>query len=257
MEVIERKDRYKIEPLFEGWQETMIWSCLQGYMGCAWADNLVTPASARIIVGDFCFLAGSPNRELVANLPRDHASDMILIIPQNKPWSRLIEKEYNKNYVLTTRYAIKKEPGIFDREKLEQFARSLPGEYELKKIDKGLFGKLQKEEWSRDFCSQFSGWPEYEKYGLGVVAVYGKIPVSGASSYAVYDKGIEIEIDTRRDHRRKGLALACGARLILDCLERGLYPSWDAHDKRSASLAEKLGYHVDRPYTTYLISDFK
>ena len=35
--------------------------------------------------------------------------------------------------------------------------------------------------------------------------------VAGASSYSTYDKGIEIEIDTREDHRRKGLAYACGA----------------------------------------------
>ena len=29
--------------------------------------------------------------------------------------------------------------------------------------------------------------------------------------------------------RNRGLASACGAALILECLERGLYPSWDAH----------------------------
>ena len=39
--------------------------------------------------------------------------------------------------------------------------------------------------------------------------------MAGASSYTVYDGGIEIEIDTRPDVRRLGLALACGARLIL------------------------------------------
>ena len=60
--------------------------------------------------------------------------------------------------------------------------------------------------------------------------------VAGASSYTVYDGGIEIQIDTQLKHRRKGLAAACGAKLILECLERGLYPSWDAHDRRSAAL---------------------
>lgn len=79
------------------------------------------------------------------------------------------------------------------------------------------------------------------------------VPVAGAASYTVYDGGIEIEIDTRPDLRRLGLALACGARLILDCLDRGLYPSWDAHDLRSVALAEKLGYHLDRHYQAFLL----
>ena len=77
-------------------------------------------------------------------------------------------------------------------------------------------------------------------------------PAAGASSYTIYDGGIEIEIDTRPDQRRQGLALACGAQLILTCLERRLFPNWDAHDLRSAALAEKLGYRMDHPYRAYL-----
>ena len=73
------------------------------------------------------------------------------------------------------------------------------------------------------------------------------------SSYTAYQEGIEIEIDTREEYRRMGLAYACGARLILECLARGIYPSWDAHNLESAALAEKLGYHYDRPYTAFLI----
>lgn len=76
-------------------------------------------------------------------------------------------------------------------------------------------------------------------------------PVAGASSYTVYRGGIEIEIDTRVDFRRQGLATACGARLILDCLDCGLYPSWDAHSRASLALSKKLGYKLDRPYPAY------
>ena len=112
---------------------------------------------------------------------------------------------------------------------------------------------LRAEEWSRDLCSAFDSPGECCRRGVGVAALHDGVPVAGAGSYSVYRGGIEIEIDTRADHRRKGLAAACGAALILACLDRGLYPSWDAIDLRSAALAEKLGYHRGEPYTVYWI----
>ena len=69
----------------------------------------------------------------------------------------------------------------------------------------------------------------------------------------MYRGGIEIEIGTREDYRRKGLASVCGAKLILECMDRNLYPSWDAQNKWSVSLAEKLGYHFERAYPAYEI----
>jgi len=107
--------------------------------------------------------------------------------------------------------------------------------------------------WSRDLCSQFSDYKDYEERGIGVAALHKGQVVSGASSYTIYDGGIEIEIDTRKDYRRRGLVLACGARLILDCIEKGLYPSWDVQNRESVALAEKLGYHFDKEYTVFII----
>lgn len=86
-----------------------------------------------------------------------------------------------------------------------------------------------------------------------VVLYQGEI-VSGASSYSAYRGGIEVEIDTREDFRRKGLAAVCGAQLILNCLKRGIYPSWDAHNRESLALAEKLGYAFSHSYTAYGVS---
>ena len=41
---------------------------------------------------------------------------------------------------------------------------------------------------------------------------------------------------------------------ILQCLEEGLYPSWDAQNMNSVHLAEKLGYEFDHEYTIYEVS---
>ena len=75
--------------------------------------------------------------------------------------------------------------------------------------------------------------------------------VSGASSYSRYREGIEIEVDTRPDCRRRSLATACSAALILTCLDAGLYPSWDAQNLWSVGLAQKLGYTFSHEYPAY------
>nr|MCR5273679.1 GNAT family N-acetyltransferase [Lachnospiraceae bacterium] len=75
--------------------------------------------------------------------------------------------------------------------------------------------------------------------------------VAGASSFSRYKEGIEIEVDTLKEERRKGLALVSCAALILKCLDEGLYPSWDAQNMNSVRLAEKLGYEFDYEYSAY------
>lgn len=43
-------DIHKIEPFFDGWEEPLIRSCLQGYMGYAITDNDEKPSAALITV---------------------------------------------------------------------------------------------------------------------------------------------------------------------------------------------------------------
>ncbi|MDP4092327.1 MAG: GNAT family N-acetyltransferase [Bacillota bacterium] len=254
MNLLNKEDMYKIVPLFNGWDKTMIWSCLQGYMGNAWVNDLKNPVSAQIITGDFCFFAGVPDMELVNNIPESFPSKCILMIPQNEEWGKLIEQEYKNNCLRFMRYAIKKEPGVFDTTKLSENIRRLTPEFQIKRIDREIYSRIEQEEWSRDLCSQFPTYSEFEKNGIGFVVLEGSRLVSGASSYTVYDRGIEIEIDTRQEYRRKGLALACASKLILECLEKDLYPAWDAANMESVKLAEKLGYHFDKEYVTYAVT---
>ena len=83
-----------------------------------------------------------------------------------------------------------------------------------------------------------------------VILKNGRI-VAGASSYTRYNDGIEIEVDTASDERKKNLATIACAALILKCLDENLYPSWDAQNTVSVHLAEKLGYEFDHEYVAY------
>ena len=107
---------------------------------------------------------------------------------------------------------------------------------------------------TRDFVSSFASKGKYLDIGRGVVVIKSGRIVAGASSFARYNEGIEIEVDTAAEERRKGLATAASAALILRCLDEGLYPSWDAQNMNSVHLAEKLGYEYDHEYTVYEVS---
>lgn len=254
--IYEVKGEQKTAALFGDWQETMVWSCVQGVMGHLYADSIQNPKSVMAVIGDFCFFAGAANQEMVSYKPDWCGQDFIIMTALSPEWFDDIEKVYGNRAKKVSRYAFKKEPEVFDREKLKIFAESIGEEYRLCMIDRDLFDYCGKQEWSRDFVSQFADYDEYQRTGLGVMALQKGEPVSGASSYSSYRGGIEIEIDTKSEYRRQGLAAACGARLILECLERGLYPSWDAQNLWSVALARKLGYHFDHEYTAYEIRGY-
>lgn len=247
-------EKKKIARIFDSWNETIIWSCLQGVMGEIHTNSAEDAAMA--ILGDFAFFAGKPSEELIRFKPEGCKQDFIIMVPQNNEWAKLMEMCYGEKANRVTRYAIKKEPNIFDVEKLEQAVLSLPDDYELKLLGAKEYDMCQKNVWANDLVSQYRDYDIYKALGLGVVALKAGELVAGASSYSTYNEGIEIEIDTREDHRRKGLAYACGAKLIMECLKRDLYPSWDAQNKWSVALAEKLGYHFSHEYTAYEIMGY-
>ena len=238
----------KIEPLFAGWNETLIQSVLQGHMGRVIVEDTCAPVSAQIVIGDFCFFAGVPSESLVAKAGADE------LVPQNNAWCEVIERVWGERVSKRLRYAIKKEPDAFCCETLQYYADSLPPEYELKLFDEDIYARSFTEKWSHDFCSCFQDCADFLRRGFGVAVLHEGALVSGASTYIIYNGGIEVEIDTKPEYRERGLASACGARLILEALNRGLYPSWDAFDLRSVALAEKLGYHADHPYVIYMMS---
>ena len=256
MAVYKVKDKKTIASLFDKWQETFIWSCLQDCMGEAYVDNLKNPQAAEIILGDICFFAGTVNHEIIRNKPANHNSDFIIMVPQNKQWEQAIELVFQEKAFRRMRYATKKDKNTFNKDTLQTLVSKLPDKYELRMIDKDLFVQSQALSWSKDLCGNYSCYDDYQLNGLGTAILKNGELVSGASSYAFYKGGIEVEIDTREDERRKGLALVCGAKLILECLERDLYPSWDAHNKESLALAEKLGYVFDKEYPAYEIIGF-
>lgn len=244
------REMNRVAHLFDGWEETMILSCLQGVMGSVYAEDTPHPESAAAQLNDFCFLAGKPCRALVA---LDYGREELILTPQNEAWSEMIEATWSDRAVRHTRYAIKKEGDCFRRERLTDFVNRVRKPFEIHRIDRQLYDQCLTERWSADLVA---GYPTYEDFcrkGLGFAVTENGRIVSGASSYSSYRGGIEIEVDTQKEYRRGGLATAAASALILECLKRGWYPSWDAHNKASVALARKLGYAFDREYPVYIV----
>ena len=187
--------------LFKNWEETLIRSCLQEVMGAVYTNDAEDATVA--ILGDFAFYAGNPSEEVVRFKPKECKQDFIIMVPQNREWGELIETCYGDKAKKITRYAIKKEPDVFDKEKLEQAVLNIPDGYELKMIEEAEYQMCQNGGWSCDLVSQYKDYETYKKLGLGVVILKDGELVAGASSYSRYEQGIEIEIDTREDQRRK------------------------------------------------------
>lgn len=246
----------QVEHIFDDCEDTIVWSCLQGVMGEVYVDNEKNPTSSMAILGDFIFFAGEPKEEIVLYKPESCKQDFIIMVPTNDSWGECIEQCYKYKAKKVCRYATKKEPNIFDKKKLEQIVDTLPQDYEMKLIDEDIYYKCREQNWCKDLVSQYEDYNSYYNYGLGVAILKDGELVSGASSYSRYEGGIEIEIDTNEKYRRKGLAYICGAKLILECLKRNLYPSWDAQNKWSLALAEKLGYHYSHTYNAYEIWEY-
>lgn len=239
----------RVAHLFADWEETVIWSCLQGLMGSIYVPDVDCPRSAAAQLNDFCFLAGVPCGELVEFF----IGRKLFLVPQSQEWEKLIELVCGDRAVRQLRYAIKKEADCFDPAKLEAFVHRLPDQYSLRQIDRDAYHQCLANQWSKDLVSGFPTYEEFERLGLGYVVTDGGTVVAGASSYSRYRDGIEIEIVTHAAHRRQGLATAAGAALILECLRRGLYPSWDAYSRVSVALAEKLGYSFSHEYPVYCL----
>ena len=244
----ELTDTSKVTHLFEGWQETLIYSCLQRVMGKIFVTDPDSPRSAMAYVGCFAFYAGEADRELVMNKP----DGFVIMTPQNKEWEACIEACFPEAKKVT-RYAIKKKTQ-FDRDYLRKMTAELPGGYKLKEIDEKTYDMCLSDPLTRDFVSSFESKEKYLEIGKGVVIIKSGLIAAGASSYSRYKEGIEIEVDTIEEERRKGLATIACAALILRCLDEGLYPSWDAQNMNSVRLARKLGYEFDHEYTAYEVS---
>jgi GNAT superfamily N-acetyltransferase len=253
------KECRKVLPLCVGQEEDVtLLACAEGHMGRLWVDEKEKPSSAIALIGDFYFFLGKYNTaedidiiQIISQYCRDK-----FIMVEDKQWEPFLSKLkdlFPDSYKSPSRFALKGKLEWFDKEKLKGYALAIEPEFQAVRIDEYSYPITQEQGWTADFCSNFVSKEDFMEHGIGYVILQNDVIIAGASTYSYCEGKIEIQIETKEEYRKKGLALACAAKLILECISRNIYPRWDAANMASAALAEKLGYQFDHEYMVYSV----
>lgn len=98
-----------------------------------------------------------------------------------------------------------------------------------------------------------SFWTSHENFinhGIGFILMDNERIIGHAISASVEDGEVEIDIESDKLYRGKGIAIFLTSCLIDECLKRGLIPKWDcaAANIPSKKLALKLGFKELKKY---------
>ena len=253
---VKKNERPQIAHLFKGIEDSMVIAYLQGYMGRAYVDAFPNPAVAMIVSGEYSFFAGDPTTAAAKELARtlfeyvEEDSTVAIYADDNLGFRDLLLSVPENHPIEVARYGIMQKDYEFDRNRLRQFIDGLPEGFELKQFDEDLYRQAMSEDWSKEFCETFDSAEDYLTKGFGFGAVYRGHLVAGASTMTVYDGGTEVQVATKEEFQRRGLAMPCAAALLLECMNRKIRPCWDAATLTSKHMALKLGYEYKGEYST-------
>jgi GNAT superfamily N-acetyltransferase len=219
---------------------------IEGGMGRVFADAEEEPCVALAIL-DFHFLAGDPLHPNTPLLFKLLQPGNVVIAP-TPAWQHLVAATYPGALAVYRREAFQAEQ--FDVAQLRWFCQTLPSGFVLRQV------RLEEvAQFATDLhpalIYNFRSHEEFMTRGVGIGILHQGKFVSGVSSAAVGGGKCEIEIQTHGQFRRRGLARAVAAALILYCLEHGIEACWDAANEPSAALARQLGFHSTGKYEAY------
>jgi hypothetical protein len=255
MKLVEIKDRRSLTGLFTDYKWNYLPdSVLDEYLGEALVDNVHDPQVAILTVpGLKLKIIGGNARLPIARTYIKELPYPTLLLFASAGWEKLVRDVHPGKVISMPRYAFTSES--LDFEYLRELKSLIPNGYNIQCIDLSLAQKLASEKsgFSEDHMLNFDSPEDFIARGFGFCILEGDEIVSVATTFAVCDKGIEIQINTRSKHQGKGLATVVAAYLILFSLENDLDPNWDAANAKSVGLAEKLGYTSQGQYEMFIL----
>lgn len=204
-------------------------------------------------IGNFLYLAGELNSRFWEDFIRQYGLDYKIIISEDTKWQDFMRRQVG--LISFTRYSFK-DKANFQVEFLNDLVSQLEKGYNIVPIDNHIYNCLSEDEWSQDLQGDFESYQNFTlKGGFGFVIVKNKELIAGISSGLVYREAVEVEVATRPNEQGDGFAKKLGAAMILESLNRDMFPLWDAHNEASKKVAEFLGYELVEPYEAFELEE--
>ena len=243
---IDPDKRSVLIPLFSNYlpQRIFINSVLEGHSGIALADSRTDPRVAKLTHPGWAILGGDVTHPIAQKFVQQ--SSEMWVIPISEAWRALIFQVHGHHLKQIRGITFSSES--LNLKHLRDLQKQMPLGCHIERIDISLANRLKNEGLSS--FPGFSSFADFAERGIGFCATIEGCIISHAVSLMQCREGIHIGIETHPDFRNMGFATVVAARLLEDCIERGVYPHWSAScdNRASIHLAEKLGYVRDGVY---------
>jgi GNAT superfamily N-acetyltransferase len=217
---------------------------VEGQMGRAYVDDPERPTAYRITVGPFWYFAGDADgpggHALLAEFPAYN-----LLMPSPQEWIEAARETFGERLVGFLRYSL--DAATLSEAHLSAVLDRSPHRDYIQRVDAALLARPDNFVEIEDFESA----GDFLERGIGYTLLEGDRLAGAAYSSLVCSRGIEVSLFVDEPFRRRGVATAISAALLLECVRRGLRPNWDAANLESCALAEKLGYTPAGTYESY------
>jgi len=225
---------------------------IEGQMGKAFTDDFENPTAFCIQVGPFWYLAGdarsSGGLEMIKDLPAYR-----LLMPSAGEWIEVAKEIHDERLVPFPRFSFSSEN--LSLKHLDGLLDDSPHKDAIRRIDSAILTQLTGEPDSVVDIADFDSAEDFLKRGVGFSLMDSQSVKAVAYSSLVCSKGIEVSIFVFPEHRRNGMATALACKLLKWSLEYDMDPHWDAANKESCKLAEKLGYVQTGTYVAYYLRE--
>jgi hypothetical protein len=255
LHLIDANMNSKLAPLFANHQrvDLGIPSILEGQSGkqiSVMVNDLETPEVVLLRYGIFGILTGNADHPDAEKLLRS-ISLPCAIQPSPEPWNRLLQKTYAGNIHEIERFSFSHHH--IDIDHLKDIISKHEHSNAVIKIDLETARSMENDAWNKYHLVNYNSSEDFVKSGFGNAIKLNGLVASACSAALRCSEGIELNIITLPAFRNKGLALIVAAHTMLQTLENGLIPHWDAANQSSVRLAMRLGYKPAGSYFTHYI----
>ena len=183
-------------------------------------------------------LAGSPNAEGLRQVWQEGKGMITELALPDQTWVQVFGEAFGFEFCRRPRVTFAWKPQSLD-------LATAPGATaaQVERIDRKWIDAVCAIE--PDFWDSYADGESFLRQGFGFCAIEHGAAVSACwSTFPPVDSLLDISVATRREWRKRGLALAVCNALLRECVERQITPFWttDGWNVASQRLAGKLGF---------------